>query len=98
MSPSSRLPSLADRGGAAAMEVDIARRDDLRVHSLEDPFDWVRSGTVDIVLSRWPNHYLTNRTGSLREAHRMPHAGDRLSSARTIRLLTDVASAAPPSA
>jgi hypothetical protein len=54
VSPSSRLPSLADRGGAAAMEVDIARRDDLRVHSLEDPFDWVRSGTVDIVLSRWP--------------------------------------------
>jgi hypothetical protein len=36
------------------MEVDIVGRADLRVHSLEDPFDWVRGGIVDVVLSRWP--------------------------------------------
>lgn len=44
---------------------------ELRVHSLDDPFTWIDSGTFDVVLCALAYHYVTNRVGFLREVHRM---------------------------
>jgi SAM-dependent methyltransferase len=61
---------------ASPAMIDLARervggRAELRVHSLDDPFTWVDSETVDVVLCALAYHYVTNRSGFLREVHRM---------------------------
>jgi SAM-dependent methyltransferase len=61
---------------AAPAMIDLARRrvgDDvaLRVHSLDDPFDWVETATVDVVLCALAYHYVTDRLAFLAEARRM---------------------------
>jgi SAM-dependent methyltransferase len=63
---------------ASPAMIDLARarvgdRAGLRVHSLDDPFSWVESATVDIVLCALAYHYVTNRMGFLREVRRMLH-------------------------
>jgi SAM-dependent methyltransferase len=54
---------------------DAAR---LRVHSLDEPFTWVESGTIDTVLCALAYHYVSNRVGFLREVHRMLRADGSL--------------------
>lgn len=44
---------------------------DLRVHSLEDPFDWLDDGSVDLALCALAYHYVNDRAGFLREMHRV---------------------------
>lgn len=44
---------------------------DLRVHAMEDRFDWVDNQSVDIVLSALVYHYVNDRMAFLGEAHRM---------------------------
>lgn len=44
---------------------------DVRVHALEDPLDWVPDASVDVVLCALAYHYLNDRPGFLREAHRV---------------------------
>jgi SAM-dependent methyltransferase len=61
---------------AAPAMIDLARERvgrhvPLRVHSLDDPFSWVRTASVDVVLCALAYHYVSNRTGFLAEAHRM---------------------------
>ena len=61
---------------AAPTMIDLARRRvgqraSLRVHSLDDPFEWVEPATVDVVLCALAYHYVSNRIGFLTEAHRM---------------------------
>lgn len=61
---------------AAPAMIDLARarvgdRADLRVHSLDDPFVWVDSATIDIVVCALAYRYVTNRIDFLREVHRM---------------------------
>ena len=51
----------------------VGERAALRVHSLDDPFSWLGSGTVDVVLCALAYHYVTNRIGFLREVHRLLH-------------------------
>lgn len=63
------------------VELARARVEDgaiVRVHSLEDPFAWVPDGTIDVVLCALAYHYLTDRTGFLREARRMLGPGGSL--------------------
>lgn len=49
----------------------VGDRADLRVHSLEDPFDWVDDQSIDVTVSALVYHYISNRAGFLREIHRM---------------------------
>ena len=61
---------------AAPAMIDLARRRvghrvPLRVHSLDDPFEWVEPATVDVVLCALAYHYVSNRIGFLTEAHRI---------------------------
>ncbi len=63
---------------ASPAMVELARartgdRADIRVHSLDEPFDWVPHATVDVVVCALAYHYVTNRSGFLREVHRMLH-------------------------
>jgi SAM-dependent methyltransferase len=63
---------------ASPAMIDLARarvgdRAHLRVHSLEDPFTWIESATVDVVLCALAYHYVTDRIGFLREVHRVLH-------------------------
>lgn len=56
--------------------VDLARERagdgaNLRVHALEDPFDWVDSQSIDVVLCALTYHYVNDRLAFLREAYRM---------------------------
>lgn len=44
---------------------------DLRVHALEDPFDWVDTESIDVVVSALVYHYTNDRPAFSREAHRM---------------------------
>ncbi len=58
----------------AMIELATARtggRADLRVHALDDPFTWLDSASLDVVLCALAYHYVTNRVGFLREAYRM---------------------------
>ncbi len=63
---------------ASPAMVELARartgdRADLRVHSLDEPFDRVPTATADVVVCALAYHYVTNRSGFLREVHRMLH-------------------------
>lgn len=56
--------------------VELARRRvgdaaDLRVHSLEDPLDWLPDASIDAAVSALVHHYVTDRVGFLREVHRV---------------------------
>ncbi len=73
---------LLDRGArvvgcdASPRMVGIAKsrvggRADLRVHSLEEPFDWIESRSVDVVVNALVYHYINDRVGFLREMHRV---------------------------
>ncbi len=42
-----------------------------RVHWLDDPFSWLGSGSVDVVLCALAYQCVTNRMGFLREVHRL---------------------------
>jgi SAM-dependent methyltransferase len=68
---------------AAPRMVELARRRtlgraDVRVHSLEDPLDWVDDATVDVVLCALAYHYVNNRVGFLSEARRVLRPGGSL--------------------
>lgn len=61
---------------ASAHMIEVARtkvgdRADLRVHSLEEPFDWMETSSVDVAVSALVYHYVSNRLGFLREMHRV---------------------------
>lgn len=51
---------------------------ELQVHSLEDPFDWIESETIDIVVCALVYHYVNDRRGFLEEVHRMLRPGGAL--------------------
>lgn len=83
---------LLDRGArvqacdASPRMVELARErvgqaagtNDLRVHSLEAPIDWIEDGTVDLVLCALVYHYITDRPGFLAEMHRVLRPGGAL--------------------
>lgn len=46
-------------------------RGNLRVHRLEERFDWIEKESVDVVLCALAYHYLNDRPAFLREVHRM---------------------------
>ena len=61
---------------ASPRMAELARRRvgdgiDVRVHSLEEPFDWVADETIDIVLCALAYHYVNDRPAFLAEAFRM---------------------------
>lgn len=61
---------------ASPKMIDLARTRvgedvDLHVHSLDDPFTWAETATVDVVLCALAYHYVSDRVGFLAEAHRM---------------------------
>ncbi|HWJ64758.1 MAG TPA: class I SAM-dependent methyltransferase [Acidimicrobiales bacterium] len=65
---------------ASAAMVELARartggRAELRVHSMEEPLPWLDDASVDVVLSALAHHYVTDRVGFLREAHRVLRPG-----------------------
>ena len=56
--------------------IDLARtrvgdQVELRVHSLDEPFTWIEDSSTDVVVCALAYHYVSNRDGFLREAHRM---------------------------
>jgi SAM-dependent methyltransferase len=68
---------------ASARMVELARRRvgdavDLRVHSLDDPLDWLADGSVDVVLCALAYHYLNDRPAFLAEAARVLRPGGTL--------------------
>jgi SAM-dependent methyltransferase len=66
-------PAMVELAGAR-----VGGRAELRVHSLDEPFDWVPTATVDVVVCALAYHYVTNRIGFLREVHRMLRDGGSL--------------------
>jgi len=44
---------------------------DLRVQSLDEPFDWVADGSVDLALAALVYHYINDRVAFLAEMHRV---------------------------
>jgi SAM-dependent methyltransferase len=61
-------------GSPRMVELARARADgraEVRVHSLEEPLHWLADESFDLVLFALAHHYLTNRPGFLREAHRV---------------------------
>jgi SAM-dependent methyltransferase len=66
-------PTMVELAGART-----GGRADLRVHSLDERFDWVPTATVDVVVCALAYHYVTNRLGFLREVHRMLRDGGTL--------------------
>jgi SAM-dependent methyltransferase len=61
---------------ASAQMIELARAKvgdtaDVRVHSLEERFDWVDDQSIDVVVSALVYHYINNRMGFLGEIHRM---------------------------
>lgn len=106
--PGFHLEQLLVRGAevvgcdASPAMIDLARarigdRAELRLHSLDDPFEWVEDGAVDVVLCALAYHDVTNRAGFLGEVHRMLPTTGSSWSARTTRRLTGTASVAPTS-
>jgi SAM-dependent methyltransferase len=87
--PGFYLEALLGRGArpigcdASARMVELARRRvgagvDLRVHALEEPFDWIDDGSVDVVLCALAYHYLNDRPAFLGEVRRMLRPGGTL--------------------
>lgn len=44
---------------------------DLRVHQLEEPFDWLADSSVDVAFAALVYHYLNDRPSFLKEMHRV---------------------------
>jgi SAM-dependent methyltransferase len=83
--PGLYLEELLERGAdvvgcdASPAMVDLARarvgdRARLRVQSLDEPFGWIDSGSVDVVLCALAYHYVNDRRAFLREARRVLRA------------------------
>lgn len=53
----------------------VGSRADLRVHSLEEPFDWLETSSVDVAVSALVYHYINDRPGFLTEMHRVLRPG-----------------------
>lgn len=62
--------------------VDLARRQaggaELRRHDLNEPLDWLPDGSMDLVVMALVVHYLTDRTRTFRDVHRVLRPGGRL--------------------
>ena len=80
--PGIYVAELAERGAevlgcdASPRMVELARSRvgdtvDLRVHSLEEPFQWVDDRSIDVVVNALVYHYINDRIGFLGEVHRM---------------------------
>ena len=87
---------------AAPTMIDLARRRvgqrvSLRVHSLDDPFEWVEPATVDVVLCALAYHYVSNRIGFLPKRTACFAMMERSSSAPITRQRTGFVSAVPTS-
>lgn len=62
-------PRMIERAAARAGDRAV-----LRVHDLEQPFDWLEDESIDIVLIALALHHLTDRLGFLREMRRVLRA------------------------
>ncbi|MGK0484056.1 MAG: SAM-dependent methyltransferase [Planctomycetota bacterium] len=47
----------------------------LRVHSMDDPLDWIEDGSLDLVVCALAYHYVDDRLGFLKEVHRVLRPG-----------------------
>jgi len=61
---------------ASATMVDLARarvpeRASFRAHDLQQPLDWLESGSFDLAVMALVIHHLDDRVGALRELHRI---------------------------
>lgn len=61
---------------ASARMIELARARvaggaELRVHSLEEPFDWLEGSSLDVVVSALVYHHVNNRSGFLNEMRRV---------------------------
>ncbi|MEM8713497.1 MAG: class I SAM-dependent methyltransferase [Planctomycetota bacterium] len=83
------LAALRDRGAvvegfdASAKMLELARDelDDgtpLRVHSMDDPLDWIPDASLDLVVSALAYHYANRRPAFLAEVHRVLRPGGHL--------------------
>lgn len=68
---------------ASPRMIELARRRvgdavDLRVHALDQPFDWLQDESVDLVLCALAYHYVNDRPGFLGEAFRVLRPGGSL--------------------
>ncbi len=80
--PGIYVVELARRGAdvvgcdASPRMIDLARarvgdEADLRVHSLEEPLDWLEDRSIDVAVSALVYHYINDRPCFLREMHRV---------------------------
>ena len=80
---------LTDRGAqivgcdASPRMIELARarlgdNADLRIHSLDEPFEWLDDQTIDVAVTALVYHYLNDRPGFLREMHRVLRPDGRL--------------------
>lgn len=80
--PGIYVTELLERGAevsgcdASARMIGLARARvgdtaDLRVHSLEEPFEWVEDERIDVAINALVYHYINDRMGFLGEIHRM---------------------------
>ena len=87
--PGFYLPELIERGAdvlgcdASPLMIELARaragdRADLRLHSLEKPFDWIDDRSVDLVVCALVYHYVNDRPAFLAEMHRVLRPGGAL--------------------
>lgn len=87
--PGFYLSELARRGAevlgcdASAQMIELARarmggRAELRVHPLDDPFDWVADTSIDLAVCALVYHYVNHRVGFLSEMHRVLRPGGAL--------------------
>ena len=61
---------------ASTQMIELARANagetaELRVHSLEEPFEWIEDESIDVAVNALVYHYINNRLGFLTEIHRM---------------------------
>lgn len=84
--PGFYVAELAARGAdvlgcdASPQMVELARarvgdQADLRVHSLEEPFEWVEDLSIDVAVNVLVYHYISDRAGFLAEIHRILRPG-----------------------
>lgn len=80
--PGIYVAELIERGArvsgcdASARMIQLARARlgdaaDLRVHSLEEPFEWVEDQSIDVAVNALVYHYINDRMRFLAEIHRM---------------------------
>lgn len=80
--PGIYVAELIERGAevlgcdASGQMIELARARvgdtaELRVHSLDEPFDWVEDESIDVAVGALVYHYINDRQGFLREIYRM---------------------------